>query len=84
MNHKDLETPVLDLLSELRIGPTELHLMAHGLSPDYPGVLPEVKSTQPKVQISAKTASKLWENLPDTVRNMSHFQEAIYKKKEKK
>ncbi len=69
-----LEEAVIDLLGELRIDTHSLGLMAHGLSPDSPGVpLPSSKnnvkgradwrSPQPKVQISQLTAQKLYMGL---------------------
>ena len=58
-----LVVAVQDLLSELRISPEELAIMAKGYSPDYPGVLEGDAYSNCKIQLSAVTAKKLLEAL---------------------
>ena len=58
-----LVVAVEDLLSELRINPSELKIMAHGYSPDYPGVNKKGEKSDCKVQLSAITARKLYDAL---------------------
>ena len=58
-----LKVAVEDLLSELRISPAELEIMAWGYAPDYPGVLPKGGYSNCKVQLSTVTARKLFEAL---------------------
>jgi outer membrane protein OmpA-like peptidoglycan-associated protein len=50
-----------DLLSELRINPEELRIMAKGYSPDYPGA--SKKRSNCRVQLSHVTAKKLYDAL---------------------
>jgi hypothetical protein len=50
-----------DLLSELRINPEELKIMANGYAPNYPGA--SKKYSDCKVQLSQVTARKLYDAL---------------------
>lgn len=61
MDNEMLRTAVFDLLSELRITPFDLSIMAKGKSPDYPGVLRDDNQHESncKVQLSMVVASKL-------------------------
>lgn len=56
-----LQVAVQDLLTELRVEPSDLHAMAEGYSPDYPGgpngELPS--GSRCKIQISMVVANKL-------------------------
>lgn len=61
--YEQLRSAVRDLLSELRIDPQALEVMARGYSPDYPGAvdLSDRSCTNPnvKVQLSMVVAQKL-------------------------
>ena len=60
-NFDQLRVAIQDLLTELRVDPSDLHAMAEGYSPDYPGgpngELPSMSRC--KVQISMVVANKL-------------------------
>ena len=64
-DYNALQTAVFDLLSELRIDPKCLAVMANGYSPDYPGGAIDLKSDKEwknpycKIQISRVVAQKL-------------------------
>jgi len=63
-DYNALQNAVFDLLSELRIDPKCLEVMANGYSPDYPGAIDlkrdeKWKNPHCKVQISRVVAQKL-------------------------
>ena len=65
-NYDSLDNAVKDLLSELRIDPVGLSIMANGQSPDYPGATDSTgnkSNLSPKVQLSQVVASKLLNTL---------------------
>ena len=63
-DYNALQNAVFDLLSEVRIDPKCLKVMANGYSPDYPGAI-DLKSDEKwenphcKIQISQVVAQKL-------------------------
>ncbi len=59
--YNQLLSATRDLLSELRVGPENLEVMAKGYSPDYPGAPTSDpgKPSQCKVQLSKVVAGKL-------------------------